>query len=42
MNRYLVAIAMLAAALAGCSSQRTVQKTETIMGTQVSMTVTAA
>ena len=42
MNRYLAAVVMLAAAVVGCSSQRTVQKTESIMGTQVTMTVTAA
>jgi len=42
MKRYLVVIAMMAAVVAGCSSDRTAQKSETIMGTQVSMTVVAA
>jgi FAD:protein FMN transferase len=41
MRRSVVVLALLAAAVAGCSSQRTVQKTETIMGTQVSITVAA-
>lgn len=43
MNRFaVVLIAMLVVAAAGCSDRRTVQKSETIMGTTVTITVVAS
>ena len=44
MNRYriVILIVLLAACAESCSKHRTVQRTETIMGTRISMTVAAA
>jgi thiamine biosynthesis lipoprotein len=41
MKRYGIMVLALFALVSGCTEQRTVQKTETIMGTQVSITVVA-
>lgn len=41
MNRYKTMVLTLFILVSGCSEQRTVQRTETIMGTQVSITVVA-
>jgi thiamine biosynthesis lipoprotein len=41
MKRYCIMALALFAVVSGCTEQRTVQKTETIMGTQVSITVVA-
>ncbi len=42
MKRCGIMVLALIALLSGCTQQRTVQKTETIMGTQVTITVVAA
>lgn len=41
MKRYTIMLVVMFSCCSGCSSQRTVQKTETIMGTQVTITVVA-